>query len=88
MRRCDRSTSGYIVLSVFIARALGIAYLRGRSVPQDYRVAAEWLRKSADQGDELGESGIARAQALVCGHTGPPKRLGVILRNTLPRSVQ
>ena len=30
---------------------LGIMYLRGQGVPQDYRLAAKWTRAAAEQGN-------------------------------------
>ena len=36
--------------------ALGLAYLEGQGVPQDYGSAANWFRKAADQGAPLAQS--------------------------------
>ena len=34
---------------------LGLMYDRGRGVPQDYKEAAKWYRKAAEQGDSLAQ---------------------------------
>lgn len=38
---------------------LAVIYAEGRGVPQDYTKAAEWFKKSAEQGDAFGQSGLA-----------------------------
>lgn len=37
---------------------LGIMYLEGEGVKQNYKTAAQWFQKSAEQGDELAEYNI------------------------------
>ena len=34
---------------------LGMAYDEGKGVEQDKKLAAEWFRKAAEQGDEFGQ---------------------------------
>jgi TPR repeat protein len=38
---------------------LAVIYAEGRGVPQDYRKAAEWFRKAAEQGDAFAQSSLA-----------------------------
>lgn len=41
--------------------ALGILYLSGDGVPQDYEKSVEWFRKAAEQGDAHGANGMGHA---------------------------
>ena len=40
-------------------RRIGLAYIRGRGVPEDYAQAAEWCRRAAEGGDAHGAFNLA-----------------------------
>ena len=47
--------------------SLGVMYLNGRGVPQDYIEAAKWLRRAADQGEASAQSSMATMYKLGWG---------------------
>jgi TPR repeat protein len=43
---------------------LGLRYLFGRDVPQDYEEAAKWFRRAADQGQDVAQHSLGEMYAI------------------------